>query len=105
MPGQRAKGIREGDGLGKGYLEPPGMGILETCGDLGTWMRVSQDTSGSPQVGSSWEYRRKRGPRALQVSCRHLVVTGPSHAFLYHLLFQSSTNNHETPLSHDQLEL
>lgn len=49
MSGQRAKGIREGDGLGKGYGEPPGMGILETCGDLGTWMRVSQDTFGSPQ--------------------------------------------------------
>lgn len=55
-PGQRAKGIREGDGLVKGYGEPPGMGILETCGDLGTWMRVSQDTFGRPQVGSSWEY-------------------------------------------------
>lgn len=53
MPGQRAKGIREWDGLGKGYGKPPGMGILETCGDLGTWIRVSQDTSGSPQIGTS----------------------------------------------------
>lgn len=52
----------------------------------------SGSTGGGGSLGVLW------------VSCRHLVVTGPSRALLCSPLASALINGHKTPLSYDHAE-